>query len=83
LEQTESMYDDNGQMILMTLRRRFHEETGTGPLGTPSSGVLARVSFVGMYYDGADRPTATVNVGTNGGSAWGAPRVCRPAAPPC
>jgi hypothetical protein len=60
-------------MILMTLRRRFHDETAAGALGDASSGVLARVSYVGRYYDAAERPTATVNVGTNGGSAWTRP----------
>jgi YD repeat-containing protein len=31
------------------------------------------VSYSGSYYDLADRPTATVGVGTNGGSAWTCP----------
>src|SRR5262249_37716280 len=48
--------------------------SGTGALGTPSSGIGARVSYVGYYYDASSgRATATVDVGTNGGSAWSRP----------
>jgi hypothetical protein len=43
--------------------------TATGDLMT----VPARVSYVGMYYDPAGRLLTTVDVGTNGGTAWSRP----------
>src|SRR2546423_570358 len=57
LEQAEYAYDAAGNVLLVTTRQLFHDETGTGALGTPTSGVHARVSYVGYYYDGADRLT--------------------------
>ncbi|MDB5309936.1 MAG: hypothetical protein JWO38_4138 [Gemmataceae bacterium] len=45
----------------------------TGELGTPTTGVGARVSYAAAYYDAADRLTATVDVGTNGGNAYTRP----------
>ena len=50
-----------------------HNETATGALGDPNTAPKARVSYAAAYYDLADRPTATVDVGTNGGSAWTRP----------
>ena len=44
-----------------------------GGLGTPTSGVKSRVSFLAAYYDLADRLTDTVDVGTNGGSVYTRP----------
>src|SRR5205807_5515436 len=51
----------------------FHDATGTGALGNPSSGIGARVYYAGAYFDNAGRLTASVNVGTNGGSSWTRP----------
>jgi YD repeat-containing protein len=73
LEQVETTYDANSNVIETIDRQRFHDQTSTGALGTPTSGVLARVYFTATYYDKADRPTDTVDVGTNGGSAWTRP----------
>ncbi|MCI0460726.1 MAG: SBBP repeat-containing protein, partial [Gemmataceae bacterium] len=70
LSQVETGYDANGNPIFETTRQRFHDETGTGELGTPTSGVKARVSYTGTYYDAIDRVTAEVDVGTNVGAAW-------------
>ena len=70
LNQTEAAYDASGNVLGSTTRDRFHDATGTGSLGTPSSGVPARVSYAGYYYDLADRPTDSVAVGTNAGAAW-------------
>src|SRR5262249_19549199 len=52
---------------------RFHDETATGELGDATTAPKARVSYVAMYYDAADRLMATVKVGTNGGSAYTRP----------
>jgi RHS repeat-associated protein len=73
LEQAETEYDANSHPIKTTVRQRFHDEADTGALGTPTTGVNARVSYSASYYDLADRLTATVDVGTNGGSAWTRP----------
>jgi len=73
LEQSEPTFDNNGNVIATTSRQRFHDATGTGALGTPTSGVAARVSYSGAYYDLGNRMTDFVDVGTNGGSAWTRP----------
>jgi RHS repeat-associated protein len=79
LEQQDSSYDANGNVILTSQRERFHDAdpTATGALSTASSGIRARVSSSTAYYDAADRQTAAVNVGSNGGSPYS-----RPATPP-
>ncbi len=73
LSQTEATYDIGNRVLLTTTRDRFHDETGTGALGTPATGNKARVSYAANYYDKADRVTAAVDVGTNGGSAYTRP----------
>src|SRR5262249_21979153 len=73
LSQTEYTYDASGNVLKTLTRERFHNASGTGVLGDPSSGIGARVSYSGSYYDLADRPTAMVNVGTNGGRSWTPP----------
>jgi YD repeat-containing protein len=75
LEQAETQYDANGNVILVTTRQRFHDATGTALLGDPSSTSQpkARVYYAGYYYDLGDRLTSSVNVGTNGGTIWTRP----------
>src|SRR5581483_1377772 len=73
LAQAESAYDAAGNVVQVTTRERFWGEPGTGALGTPTSGVHARVSYAGYYYDPSDRLTAAVDVGTNGGTTWTRP----------
>jgi RHS repeat-associated protein len=73
LEQVEYAYDADGNVLEATTRQRFHDETGTGALGTPTSGVHARVSYAAAYYDAGGRLTGSVDVGTNGGVAWTRP----------
>jgi YD repeat-containing protein len=77
LEQAQTVYDADSNAIETVSRQRFHNASGTGPLGSPTSGVVARVYYAAAYYDAADRLTASVDVGTNGGSAW-----TRPGTPP-
>src|SRR5262249_13745936 len=45
----------------------------TGELGDATTSPKHRVSYVASYYDAADRLIATVNVGTNGGTAYTRP----------
>jgi hypothetical protein len=73
LSQVETTYDADGNAILTTDRERFHDESATGALGNPTTTPKARVSYAAAYFDAANRPTATVDVGTNGGSAWTRP----------
>jgi RHS repeat-associated protein len=73
LTQAETTYDRDGNVIQTTVRERSHDATGTGALGTPAVGNGARVSHAGYYYDNAGRLTATVDVGTNGGTWWTRP----------
>jgi YD repeat-containing protein len=70
LEQEQTIYDAGSNVIETIDSQRFHNATGTGPLGTPTSGIGARVYYAANYYDNADRLTASVDVGTNGGTAW-------------
>jgi len=73
LTQTVYAYDGNGNVLEVVTSDRFDTATGTGALGTSTTGVNARVSYVAYYYDLADRRIASVNVGTNGGTAWTRP----------
>ena len=73
LSQSGYTYDANGNVILGTSKQRFHDEAGTGELGDPNTGPKARVSYAAFYYDAADRLTAGVDVGTNGGAAYARP----------
>jgi hypothetical protein len=77
LSQTLTTYDNNDNPILVVTKERFHNETGTGALGDINTTPKARVYSVANYYDAADRLTASVNVGTSGGSAY-----TRPSSPP-
>ncbi|HZL35880.1 MAG TPA: RHS repeat-associated core domain-containing protein, partial [Tepidisphaeraceae bacterium] len=75
LSETDNSYDPNGNTILVTSKERFHNDasSATGALGSPTAGVGARDSFVAGYFDADNRPTASVDVGTNGGSAYTRP----------
>ncbi len=73
LSQSELTYDADGNVLLAVSRERFHDATGTGALGTPSTGVSARVSYSAAYYDKLNRLTDAVDVGTNGASAYTRP----------
>ena len=44
-------------------------------MSTPTTGVKARVSYAAMYYDIGHRLTDSVNVGTNGGTAYTRPAM--------
>src|SRR5262249_39970132 len=63
----------DGNAILVTNRQRFHDETATGALGNPTTSPKARVNSQAMYYDAANRLIASVDVGTNGGTAYTRP----------
>jgi YD repeat-containing protein len=73
LQQTDTSYDAASNVIEVTTRQRFDNETTLGALGNPTTAPKARVSYIANYYDAANRETATVDVGTNGGSTWTRP----------
>jgi RHS repeat-associated protein len=73
LEQSQTVYDADNNAIETIDRQRFDNAIGTGALGDPTSGIGARAYYAGAYYNAADRLTSTVNVGTNGGTAWTMP----------
>jgi RHS repeat-associated protein len=73
LEQQQIVYDAASNPIEEIDKQRFHDETATGSLGDPNTGPHARVYYAAAYYDAAYRVTGTVDVGTNGGSAWTRP----------
>ncbi len=73
LEQTQTVYDANSNVIETIDSQRSPDASGTGPLAPATDGVEAVVYYTATYYDAADRPIADVNVGTNGGSSWTRP----------
>jgi RHS repeat-associated protein len=73
LDQVENTYDAASNVILVTTRQRFDNETATGSLGNATNSPKARVSYIASWYDAGNRPTATAHVGTNGGSAYSRP----------
>src|SRR5262249_41548788 len=73
LQETDTQYDADSNPILVITRQRFDDETATGALGDPNTGPKAGDSYEAFYYDEANRLTADVNVGTNGGSAFTRP----------
>ncbi len=83
LTQVETTYDNNANAILVTTRQRFHDNPLTaqgadGALKDPTNLPKARVSYQASYYDAADRRTAQVDVGTNGGTAYTRPNTVPP-----
>ena len=67
LSQTLTTYDAAGNVTLTTDKERFDNDlsSSTGDLGGPSTSPDARVSYVGNWYDAANRLTDSVNFGTN------------------
>ena len=69
LEQSETLYDASGNAIQTTGYARKAGASGTGELSTSN----ARASYVALWYDGANRPTAAADYGTNGGGSFTRP----------
>ena len=56
VEQSETTYDDAGNVLQTTTRQRFHNATGTGELTSPSgSQPKARVTYHGHAIRRRDR----------------------------
>jgi RHS repeat-associated protein len=65
LTQTETQYDENGNVILTITKDRFHDESAADALGDANTGPRARVSYRAYHYDPADRLLHAIDVGTN------------------
>jgi len=82
LSQTDTTYDNNSNVILVTQRERFHDNplTALGVSGELKDDPMTQIptpphrrSYVAQYYDLADRLTDSANVGTNAGSFYTRP----------
>jgi hypothetical protein len=61
-QQAETVYDNVGNVIQITRRRRFHDATGTGELTSPSgSQPKARVTYTATYPDAVGRTVAVAD----------------------
>jgi RHS repeat-associated protein len=69
IEQNETLYDTASNVTGTVRLLRFHEVTGTGPLGGPSGSPASRNYHVFRWTDGIGRMVATANYGTNSGAA--------------
>jgi RHS repeat-associated protein len=70
LSETRTTYNGVGDPIVVASLDRYHDATATGAL---VAGTNARASYAAAYYDAADRLYETLDVGTNGGSAFARP----------
>ncbi|HRQ87542.1 MAG TPA: RHS repeat protein, partial [Bacteroidia bacterium] len=76
IEQTDSHYDDVGDLLWISQRQRYEDATGTGPLQhSEGAEPKARVSHTAYWYDGIRRPVAEAAYGTNGGAAFHRPAI--------
>jgi RHS repeat-associated protein len=84
LEQVETSYDAASNVIQVSTRQRYHNATGVGPLGSPSSAQpLARVTYTASWQDSLGRVAATADYGTNGGTALVRPATIPPRSDTC
>jgi YD repeat-containing protein len=72
-EQSDYTYDAAGNVVEEISRERFHDASGVGALGDPTTNPKARVLYSMSYPDPLGRIVATANYGTNGGTAPGRP----------
>ncbi|HVA45187.1 MAG TPA: RHS repeat-associated core domain-containing protein [Pirellulales bacterium] len=78
VEQVEATWNEASDGIQTTIRQRFHNAAGLGPLTEPGGPQpQARVTYAAMYPDGVGRNQAVAEYGTNGDAPF-----ARPAAVP-
>ncbi len=73
LEQTDTTYDSDGNVILTAQRERDHNDTATGALGNVTTSPEARIYYTASYFDAVNRIVDSVNVGDDGGSTYTRP----------
>jgi RHS repeat-associated protein len=76
LEQVDLEYDAAGNGVSQITAERNHDATGTGRLNAPGgTQPKARISYKYFFVDALGRQIATVDYGTNGGSAPTPPTI--------
>ena len=71
MEQRDMDYDKAGNVLSTTLKQRYDNATGNGPLQDHgATQPQARVSYSASYPDAIGRTVATANYGTNGLLTW-------------
>ncbi|NNJ26204.1 hypothetical protein LzC2_22850 [Planctomycetes bacterium LzC2] len=81
LTQSETAFDDAGNVLTSTVRDRYDDVTGSGPLAGPTgAGPNARVSYSATWYDPIGRTLAAADYGTNAGSVLARPATVPAAA---
>jgi YD repeat-containing protein len=73
LEQTDTTYDSDGNVILTAQRERDHNDTAAGALGNVTTSPEARIYYTASYFDAVNRIVDSVNVGDDGGSTYTRP----------
>ena len=75
LEQVETAFDANSNVIQTTARQRYHNAPTTqlGPLQSPGATPNARVTYVAEYADPLGRPVNSANFGTYAGASFTRP----------
>lgn len=76
VEQNDSAYDRDGNLVLATRFERLPETTGNGSLHGPDAEVRrARRSFLALYFDPIGRNRYAADFGTNGGAVLERPEL--------
>jgi len=79
VEQTETVYNEAGRVILGINFQRFHDATGTGPLHGPNDDQPKAIrSYIASWFDPIGRSVATGDYGTNGGAVLERPSTVPP-----
>jgi YD repeat-containing protein len=75
MEQTETAYDEDNNVIQTTMRERYHNAVASqaGPLQNPGTTPNARVTYVAQYPDAIGRVVNSANYGTNGSTSLSRP----------
>jgi YD repeat-containing protein len=74
LEETQTEYDAGGNVIRTSVRQRYHNAPGWGPLGEVAFAEY-RETHVASFPDALGRVVAVANYGTNGGAALNRPET--------
>ncbi|GAA5142419.1 hypothetical protein GCM10023213_28340 [Prosthecobacter algae] len=76
VEQIRTTWNEASEEIMTTSWQRFDDAIGNGPLHGPEGpSPKARRSYQAQWFDGAGRPVATADYGTNGGMLLSRPDV--------
>jgi len=68
IEQSNTLYDRGGNVIMQTRKQRFDDAVGTGVLNGPQTEPKSRDTYGMTWPDALGRPRVSADYGTNGGS---------------